>query len=138
MMVSSVAGSLSFRKHQHRLVPYLFIAPNISLFTAFSFLPLIYAVYISLHDWGLIGEPSFIGMRNYLRLWQDPLFWRALANTLLYAGGTVPTAMAIGLLLALALDRRLPARALFPQPLLPAARRLGRGDGDDRGVDFQR
>ena len=106
-------SSRSFRKHQQRLVPYLFIAPNIALFTAFSFLPLVYAVYISLHDWGLIGEPGFIGMRNYLRLWQDPLFWRALANTLLYAAGTVPTAMVIGLLLALALDRRLPARALF-------------------------
>ena len=103
----------SWRTFKHRLVPYLFIAPNIALFTAFSFLPLIYAVYISLYDWGLIGEPSFIGMRNYLRLWQDPLFWRALANTLLYAAGTVPTAMAIGLLLALALDRRLPVRSLF-------------------------
>jgi len=91
----------------------LFIAPNVALFTAFSFLPLIYAIYISLHDWGLIGEPGFIGMRNYLRLWQDPLFWRALANTLLYAAGTVPTAMAAGLLLALALNRRLPGRALL-------------------------
>jgi multiple sugar transport system permease protein len=102
-----------WRRHKHRLIPYLFIAPNIALFTAFSFMPLIYAVYISLHDWGLIGEPSFIGLRNYLRLWQDPLFWRSLANTLLYAAGTVPTAMAIGLLLALALNRRLPARALL-------------------------
>ena len=91
----------------------MFIAPNVALFTAFSFLPLIYAIYISLHDWGLIGEPGFIGMRNYLRLWQDPLFWRALANTLLYAAGTVPTAMAAGLLLALALNRRLPGRALL-------------------------
>ena len=68
------------------LVPYLFIAPNITLFTAFSFLPLIYAVYISFHDWTLIGEPNFIAIRNYLRLVHDPLFWRALANTLLYAG----------------------------------------------------
>jgi ABC-type sugar transport system permease subunit len=113
MAACRVASSLPFSKLWPRLVPYLFIAPNIALFTAFSFLPLIYAVYISLHDWGLLGEPSFIGMRNYLRLWQDSLFWRALANTLLYAAGTVPTAMAIGLLLALALDRRLPARALF-------------------------
>jgi ABC-type sugar transport system permease subunit len=100
-------------RRKHRLVPYLFIAPNLALFTAFSFLPLIYAVYISLHDWGLIGESSFIGVRNYLRLWQDPLFWRALANTLVYAAGTVPSAMAIGLLLALALNRRLPARSLL-------------------------
>jgi len=101
------------RRQQFGLIPYMFIAPNIALFTAFSFLPLIYAVYISLHDWALIGEPRFIGVRNYLRLCQDPLFWRSLVNTLLYAAGTVPTAMAIGLLLALALNRRLPGRALL-------------------------
>lgn len=100
-------------RHKLWLIPYLFIAPNIALFTAFSFLPLLYAVYISLHDWMLIGEPSFIGIGNYLRLCQDLLFWRALANTLLYAAGTVPTGMAIGLLLALALNRHLPARSLL-------------------------
>jgi len=110
---------------QRGLVPYLFIAPNITLFTAFSFLPLIYAVYISFHDWTLIGEPNFIGIRNYLRLVHDTLFWRALANTLLYAAGTVPTSMATGLLLALALNRRLPARAflrsLYFLPLVVSA-----------------
>src|SRR5271166_3400133 len=94
------------RNFKHRLVPYLFIAPNVALFTAFSFLPLIYAVYISFHDWTLIGEPDFIGIGNYRRLMHDPLFWRALANTLLYGAGTVPTSMAIGLLLALGLNRR--------------------------------
>ena len=106
-------------------MPYLFIAPNITLFTAFSFLPLIYAVYISFHDWTLIGEPNFIGIRNYLRMVHDPLFWRALANTLLYAAGTVPTSMATGLLLALALNRRLPARSflrsLYFLPLVVSA-----------------
>lgn len=100
-------------RHQRGLVPYLFIAPNVALFTAFSFLPLVYAAYISLHDWSLIGEPEFIGMANYLRLARDAHFWRALINTLLYAVGTVPTGMAIGLTLALGLNRRLPARTML-------------------------
>ncbi|HME21480.1 MAG TPA: sugar ABC transporter permease [Acetobacteraceae bacterium] len=111
--------------HQRRLVPYLFIAPNIVLFAAFSFLPLIYAVYISFHDWTLIGEPDFIGIGNYQRLVYDSLFWRALANTLVYAVGTVPTSMAIGLLLALALNRHMPARSflrsLYFLPLVVSA-----------------
>lgn len=106
-------GSGVWARHQRGLVPYLFIAPNITLFTAFSFLPLIYAVYISFHEWTLIGEPSFIGLHNYIRLMHDSLFWQALVNTLLYASGTVPTSMAIGLLLAIALNRRLPARSLL-------------------------
>ena len=112
-------------KHQRRLVPYLFIAPNIVLFTAFSFLPLLYAVYISFHDWSLIGEPVFTGIGNYRRLLHDSLFWRALANTLVYAVGTVPTSMAIGLLLALALNRRMPGRSflrsLYFLPLVVSA-----------------
>ena len=107
------------------LVPYLFIAPNITLFTAFSFLPLLYAVYISFHDWTLIGEPDFTGIGNYRRLLHDSLFWRALANTLVYAVGTVPTSMAIGLLLALALNRRMPGRSflrsLYFLPLVVSA-----------------
>jgi multiple sugar transport system permease protein len=99
--------------HKRGLVPYFFIAPNVVLFTAFSFLPLIYAIYISFHDWTLIGEPDFIGIGNYRRLVHDPLFWRALVNTLLYAAGTVPTSMAIGMVLALALNRRVPARVFL-------------------------
>jgi multiple sugar transport system permease protein len=103
------------RRHLRRLqaTPYLFIAPNLVLFTAFSFLPLLYAVYISFHEWTLIGTPDYIGAANYLRLMRDPQFWRALANTLVYAAGTVPTGMAIGLLLAIGLNRRLHARSFL-------------------------
>ena len=95
------------------LAPYVFIAPNLVLFTTFSFVPLLYAVYISFHDWSLIGDPEWIGLHNYARLLRDPLFWQAMANTLLYALATVPTSMAAGLLLAMALNRRFPGRTLI-------------------------
>ncbi len=98
---------------QQRLVPYVFIAPNVVLFTMFSFLPLLYAIYISFHDWSLIGDPEWLGLHNYARLARDPLFWQALTNTLVYAVSTVPTSMAIGLLLAMALNRRIPGRSLI-------------------------
>ena len=98
---------------RHRLTPYVFIAPNIVLFTLFSFLPLLYAVYISFHDWSLIGDPEWLGWHNYVRLSRDRLFWQALRNTLVYATTTVPTSMAIGLALAIALNRRLPGRSLI-------------------------
>ena len=52
-------------RHQRELAPYLFIAPNVALFTAFSFLPVLFAIYISFHDWGLISAPNFIGLGNY-------------------------------------------------------------------------
>lgn len=100
-------------RRQRVLVPYLFIASNLVLFTAFSFLPLLYAVFISFHDWGLITEPDFIGLRNYTRLLHDGLFWHSLAHTLTYAAGTVPTSMALGLALAIALNRRMRERTVL-------------------------
>ncbi|MBI1774188.1 MAG: sugar ABC transporter permease [Proteobacteria bacterium] len=95
------------------VAPYLFIAPNLLLFSTFTFLPLLFAVYISFNEWGLLGQPHFIAAGNYARIVEDRLFWRALGNTVVYSLGTVPTSLALGLALALALDRPLPGRSLI-------------------------
>ncbi len=100
-------------RNQKRLVPYLFIAPNMVVFTVFIFVPILFAFYISLTEWSLIGTPEFIGLGNYLAMVQDGEFWRSLFNTFVYTVGTVPTSIALGLLVALGLNRRLPARALL-------------------------
>lgn len=94
-------------------MPYLFIAPNLILFAAFSFIPLLYAVYISFFDWSLIGDAEWIGWANYRRMMVDPQFWQALAHTVVYAAVTVTASLALGLALALALNRRLPGRTLL-------------------------
>lgn len=108
-----VRAARRWAKQRQRLIPYVFIAPNVVLFTMFSFLPLLYAFYISFHDWSLIGDPEWLGFANYRRLSVDPPFWQALRNTLVYALSTVPTSMAIGLLLAMGLNRKLPGRTII-------------------------
>jgi ABC-type sugar transport system permease subunit len=50
---------------------------------------------------------------NYTRLAADPLFWQSLRTTLVFTVATVPTSMALGLLLAVLLNRPLPGRALL-------------------------
>lgn len=96
-----------------RLTPYLFIAPNLVLFSVFIFFPLLYAAFISVHEWSLIDEPFYIGAENYTRLLTDYQFWQAMKNTVIYSVATVPTSLAIGLLLAVGLDRDLYARTFL-------------------------
>lgn len=99
--------------HGARLTPYLFIAPNLVLFTVFIFVPLFYAFYISFHEWSLIDTPGFVGAGNYRRLLGDRQFWQSLKNTVVYSLATVPTSLALGLALAIGLNRELAARTLL-------------------------
>ena len=57
-----------------KLTPYLFVLPHLVLFSIFMFFPLGYAVYISFHQWDIVGDPVFIGGGNYTRLIKDPVF----------------------------------------------------------------
>jgi multiple sugar transport system permease protein len=83
------------------------------VFTVFIFVPILFAFYISLTEWSLIGTPEFIGLGNYLNMAQDGEFWRSLYNTLIYTIGTVPTSIALGLIVAIGLNRRMPGLALL-------------------------
>ncbi|MEU4686556.1 MULTISPECIES: carbohydrate ABC transporter permease [Streptomyces] len=71
----------------HRLdvgaAPYTFIAPFFVIFAAFSFYPLLYTSWISLHDVELATMDVMVwqGLQNYTELLQDERFWNAVANT---------------------------------------------------------
>ncbi len=95
------------------LAAYGFLLPNLLGFLTFTFLPVVAALLISFTNWDLLRPPEWIGLRNYVRLTQDPLFHRVLLNTTLYVLGTVPVQMAIALLVAMALNERIPGRLLF-------------------------
>lgn len=102
-----------WQRVRQRSTPYVFIAPNLALFSVFVFFPLVYAAYISVHEWSLIDTPAFIGARNYTRLMNDTLFWQSLRNTVVYSLATVPTSLALGLAVAIGLNRELATRTLL-------------------------
>lgn len=102
-----------WRFSKSALTPYMFIAPNMVLFTVFVFLPLLYAFYISLREWSLLDTPRYIGFENYARLATDKLFWQSIQHTAVYSLSTVPTSLAIGLALALGLNRDLLGRTFL-------------------------
>ena len=102
-----------WNRNQRLLIPYIFIAPNVVVFTVFMFVPILLAFYISLNEWTLIGSPTFVGLGNYLDMLEDSEFLRAFYNTGVYTVGTVPTSIALGLAVAVGLNRKLPGRTLL-------------------------
>ena len=64
-------------------VAYAYIAPFYILFAIFGLFPIVAGFALSLFRWDGIGPMHFNGVTNYINLFKDPLFWKALSNTLL-------------------------------------------------------
>lgn len=71
-----------------RVAPYVFIAPFIALFLAFSVFPLGFSIWLSLHQWepaAGLAAMQWVGLENYAYALTDPWFHRSLWNTLWFA-----------------------------------------------------
>jgi ABC-type sugar transport system permease subunit len=96
------------RTSRHRISPYLYLIPSLVFLLAFTYFPILSSVYYSLHEWNLFTrEPYFIGLENYAAMFDDPLFWRVVQNTVVYVAGTIPITMALALTMAILLNERL-------------------------------
>ncbi len=74
---------------RHRMI-FLFLAPALVLYLGLMILPAIQAFRLSFYSTtGFGDEPVWVGFGNYIRLWNDPIFWRATGNMLviLFVGG---------------------------------------------------
>lgn len=93
---------------------YLFIAPAIIGFGLFVVYPLIMSAYYSLTRWNGVTTPQFVGLQNYIyMLTQDPVFWKSVALTVIFAVVSVPLSLIAGLALAVLLNRRLKGVKIF-------------------------
>ncbi|MEJ2292890.1 MAG: sugar ABC transporter permease, partial [Deinococcales bacterium] len=105
----------SARRRQEIRSAYLFLLPGFALVARTIRYPLVRAFQISLFHWAIVpgAASTFVGLKNYAHALHDPIFWRALGNTGFYMAVTVPAQIVLGLLAAVLLDARMPARALF-------------------------
>lgn len=83
----------------------LFILPYLAIFALLLVFPLIWGIWLSLHKVDLFGPGRFVGLTNYVRVLADPVFLQALRNTVGFVLVSVPILVALGLFLALALNR---------------------------------
>jgi multiple sugar transport system permease protein len=91
----------------------LFLSPWLIGFAVFTAWPLIYSAYLSLTDYDVINDPSFVGFANYQQLFADPKVSMALGNTLFFTLVQVPLYVIVSLALALLLARAGRAAGFF-------------------------
>jgi multiple sugar transport system permease protein len=83
-----------------------FIAPALLLMGMFVIVPCVWGIGLSFTRFDAIAPPSFVGFDNYARLKDDDLVWTTLVNTGLYVLLTLPTSLALALLVALCLHQK--------------------------------
>ncbi len=91
---------------------YLVIAPNLAIYGVFIFVPLVLSVGLSFTDYNLFRW-SWVGVRNYVRMFEDADFVASIRNTGIYSVSTIFPSMAAGLVFAVLLNERVPGRTFF-------------------------
>ncbi|HEX2906073.1 MAG TPA: sugar ABC transporter permease [Phototrophicaceae bacterium] len=89
------------------------VAPNVLGLLFFFGLPVLAAFATSLQQWNAIKPPVFVGLDNFVRLFQDGAFWQALGNTLKLLLLSVPAEIFLALNVAVMLNQRLRGRIFF-------------------------
>src|SRR5450756_1373195 len=106
-------GALS-KGRAEALAGYLFIAVPMVLFLVLNVGSIFYALYISVWKWNLrTGPVTFMGLDNYTKALNDPVFQTAIKNSLYYAVVWVPLTMALGLFLAVIVNQKIRGQTFF-------------------------
>ena len=106
-----------------RIEPYLYIVPSFILFAVFLFYPFFKTIYLSLYKTNKMGEAKlFVGLENYIDLFQSSSFYNSLAVTLIFVVIVVTVSMLLGLVTAVLCNRTFPGiRAFSTAYALPMA-----------------
>ena len=101
---------------------FTFLFPSLLGLLVFKVGAMIYSLYISFTDWNLFGSPEFVGLKNYINIFQDERFYEALKNTLLFIVGYLPVVVVLSLGVALLLNSKVKGvnafRGLFFLPVI--------------------
>lgn len=112
-----------WRPRRATLLAFALLAPSLLFLALFTYWPVVQLAWQALHNQQKVGGPqAYVGLDNFLKLFADQAFRKALANNLLYAFGTVipSLVLALGFAMALAKSSRVNTlfRALFLLPVL--------------------
>jgi sn-glycerol 3-phosphate transport system permease protein len=103
---------------------WLLLLPAILLLATFTHYPILATLYHSFFSLGRSGPAEFVGLENYRYMLDDDVFWQVLRNNIAFALATVPTSIALALLMAVWVDKKIAGRsflrlAFFTPTVLP-------------------
>lgn len=104
-------GSLS-KQGRRNVIAFAALAPVLLWLLLYKYIALVYNVFLSFNDMSYTGAMSFVGLRNWMTLLEDPVFGIALRNTVVLFT-TIPVSVILALGIALLLDRKFPFRNAF-------------------------
>jgi multiple sugar transport system permease protein len=113
MQLTSSKNRRSPRKLKEYVVGYGFVSIPMALFLFLSVGIFFYAIYISTYDWGIMGPTKSVGLDNYRKALSDPIFLKAIRNSVKYALIVVPIQSAMGLYLALLVNSKIKGSKFF-------------------------
>ena len=101
---------MSFYRHlsisQKRIVwAWAFLALPAVFYVVIRFYPTANAVLLSFQDWNLLGSRTWAGVDNYIKLWNDPVFWKVFKNTFLYLILGTPISLVVSFVIAYHIDK---------------------------------
>jgi multiple sugar transport system permease protein len=99
-----------------RYQPYLFLAPSFTILLVFLIYPLFWNIYIALHDVSLttlLKDWEYIGLENFVTLFNDPNFYTSLKVTLMFVGGSVVLQFGVGMLMAIVLNQHIRGSGVY-------------------------
>jgi trehalose/maltose transport system permease protein len=101
-----------------RRTAYYMILPALVIVVAIAFFPILYGVLLSLTDSSVNAVGSFVGVENYVEMFQNPDFLEGLSNTVIFTVVSVTLEFIIGLGIALAINRAFRGRGLVRAAIL--------------------
>ncbi len=94
-------------KAREAISGWLFVSPALIGFGIFTFGAIVYSFYLSLTNWNLLSEPKYIGIDNYIKIFKDDqYFYKFMGNTVYFVVFLVPIVLAISLVLAVLINKR--------------------------------
>lgn len=119
--VAGRAGGSSWKERLSRALPVIVIAPSLFASFVYVFVFAVWTIYISMSNSSLLPTYGFVGLENYLSLWQNKRWNQSYNNLLFFSSFYILGSMAVGLALAILIDQRVRGesvwRTIFLYPL---------------------